>query len=140
MRNAPFKMILSILAGPLAALILSLFKLVLAPPYQGFSELLFLPLCLLGFPVSIVLMFQKKLTGRQSLITAILSLTVPVFLFLIASPIYLPSGMSTCSQVESSGLKVTYACTDSSSDDTSYHREFTVEGIEGWPIMRITDG
>lgn len=140
MKSAPLKMILAILAGPLVAWILSLFKLVLAPPYQGFSELFFLPLCLLGFPVSIVLMFQKKLTGRQSLITAILSITVPAILFLVASPIYLPSGMSTCRQVESSGLKVTYDCTDSSSDDSSYHREFTVEGIRGLPIMRITDG
>jgi hypothetical protein len=140
MKTAPIKMILSILAGPLAAWIVSLFKLVLAPPYQGFSELLFIPLCLLGFPISIVLMFQKKLKGVQGLITTILSLTVPVILFLIASPTYLPSGMSTCRQMENSGLKVTYACADSSSDDSSYHREFTVKGIKGLPIMRITDG
>lgn|GEM_PF-3335911 len=140
MKNAPLKMIITFLSGPLVVWILFLFKLVLTPPYQGFSELLFLPLCLLGFPVSIVLMLQKKLTMQQSLITAILSLIVPVFLFLLASHIYLPSGMSSCQQMESNGLKVTYACTDSSSDNSSYHREFTVEGIKSLPIMRITDG
>lgn len=140
MKNAPIKMIFAFLSGPLVVWILSLFKLVLAPPYQGFSELLFLPLCLLGFPVTVVYMFQKKLTWPQGLITGILSITVPVILFILASPIYLPSGMSTCRQVESSGLKVKYACSDSSSDDPSFHREFTVEGIKGSPIMRITDG
>lgn len=139
MKTAPLKMIFAFLSGPLVVWILSLFKLVLAPPYQGFSELLFIPLCLLGFPVSIVLMFQKKLTGRQGLITAILSLTVPVILFLVASPAYLPSGMSTCRQMENSGLKVTYACADFSSDDSSYHREFTVKGIKGLPLMRIIE-
>ena len=140
MKNAPIKMIFAFLSGPLVVWILSLFKLVLAPSYQGFSELLFLPLCLLGFPVTVVYMFQKKLTWPQGLITGILSITVPVILFILASPIYLPSGMSTCRQVESSGLKVKYACSDSSSDDPSFHREFTVEGIKGSPIMRVTDG
>ncbi len=139
MKHAPIKIILAILAGPLAAWIVSLFNIVLAPPNQGFSELLFLPMCLLGFPACIVLMFQKKLLGWKLLIAAIFSLTVPVTLFLVATPSYLPSGMSTCELMTSNGLKVTYACADSSSDDASYHREFTVEGLKGWPIMQITE-
>lgn len=140
MKNIPYKILLAILAGPLAAWIISLFKFVLAPPNQGFTELLYFPLCLLGFPVSIVLMFQKKLSVRTCLVASILSLVVPVSLFLIAIPAYLPSGMSTCKLEESSGLKVKYACIDTSSDDTEYHRKFTVEGFKSWPIMRITDG
>jgi hypothetical protein len=139
MKHAPIKIILAILAGPLAAWLISLFNFVLAPPNQGFSELLFLPLCLLGFPVCIVLMFQKKLLGWKLLIASFFSISVPVAIFLVAAPSYLPSGMSTCELVENNGLKVTYACTDSSSDDASYHREFTVEGLKGWPIMRITE-
>ena len=140
MKNAPFKIVLSILAGPLAAWILTLFNFVIAPPYQGFSELIFLPFCLLGFPVCILLMFQKKLLGWKLLVATIFSLTVPVMIFIIAIPSYLPSGMSTCKLTESSGLKVQYACVDTSSDDSTYHREFTVEGIKGWPIMRVTEG
>ncbi len=139
MKHTPIKILLAILAGPLAAWIVSLFNIVLAPPNHGFSELILLPICLLGFPVCIVLMFQKKLLGWKLLIAAIFSITVPVILFIVATPSYLPSGMSTCSLMESNGLKVKYACTDTSSDDASYHREFTVEGIKGWPIMRITE-
>ncbi len=140
MKNALIKIILSILAGPLAAWILTLFNFVIVPPYQGFSELIFLPLCLLRFPVCIALMFQKKLLGWKLLVAAIFSLTIPVIVFIVAIPSYLPSGMSTCSLVENNGLKVKYACVDSSSDDSTYHREFTVEGFRGWPIMRVTEG
>lgn len=140
MKNTLYKILLPILAGPLVAWILSLFKLVLAPPNQGFSELLFLPLCMLGFPIAMVLMFQKKLLGWKFLLASIFSIVVPATLFIIASPVYLPSGMSTCNLVESNGLKVKYACVDTSSDDPSYHREFTIEGIKSWPVMRVTDG
>ena len=140
MKNAPIKIILSILAGPLAAWILTLFNFVIVPPYQGFSELIFLPLCLLGFPVCIALMFQKKLLGWKLLVAAIFSLTIPVIVFIVDIPSYLPSGMSTCKLTEGSGLKVQYACVDTSSDDSTYHREFTVEGFRGWPIMRVTEG
>lgn len=140
MKPTPFNILLAILAGPLAAWVLLLFNFVLAPPYQGFSELIFLPLCLLGFPACLVLMFQKKLLGWKLLVAVIFSITVPVILFILAAPSYLPSGMSTCTQVESSGLKIQYACVDSSSDDSTYHREFIVEGFKGWPIMRVTEG
>lgn len=139
MKNTLYKILLPILAGPLVAWILSLFKLVLAPPNQGFSELLFLPLCMLGFPIAIVLMFQKKLLGWKFLLASIFSIVVPVALFIIASPVYLPSGMSTCKLVDSNGSKVKYACVDTSSDDSAYHREFTVEGIKSWPVMQVTD-
>lgn len=140
MKNTLYKILLPILAGPFAAWILSLFKLVLAPPNQGFSELLFLPLCMLGFPIAIVLMFQKKLSGWKFLLASIFSIVVPVALFIIAIPAYLPSGMSTCKLVGSNGSKVKYACVDTSSDDPSYHREFTIEGIKSLPVMRVTDG
>ncbi|MBK8782462.1 MAG: hypothetical protein IPO22_11800 [Anaerolineales bacterium] len=140
MKTAPFKIVLAILAGPLAAWIFPLFNFVLSPPNQGFTELLYLPICMLGFPTCIVLIFQKKLLGWKILAGFALSIIAPLILFILTSPAYLPSGMSTCKLVDSNGSKVKYACVDTSSDDPTYHREFTVEGIEGWPIMRVTDG
>lgn len=137
MKTSLIKPILMIMAAPIFAAVLFFIKIVPAPPNQGFASVFYLPICMLGVPACILLGFQKKLVGAKLLIGLILALVFPCFLFILLSPLWMPGGMSTCKQVDSPGMLVRYECVDSSSDDSSFHREFTVEGLKGWPIMRI---
>ncbi|MBK7316297.1 hypothetical protein [Candidatus Villigracilis affinis] len=139
MKNNLIKPMLMIMAAPVFAAILFFIKIVPAPPNQGVAILFYLPICMLGVPVCILLGFQKKLAGAKLLAGLILTLIVPCFVFILLSPLWMPSGMSTCKQVDSPGMLARYECVDSSSDDSSYHREFIVEGFKGWPIMRIVE-
>jgi hypothetical protein len=138
MKSETFKTLILVFAGPILALLLLLSGVVLAPPNQGFSTIAYLPLCGLGIPICLVLMAQKKLLGWKLWTGVIASVFVPLFLFILAAPVLpLPSGMSNCKSVSSSTFVVKYDCIDNSSDDASYHREFTVVGFKGWPVMRI---
>ena len=139
MKTEPFKLILAIIAAPLLSGILTLIRIVPAPPYQGFAAILYLPLCMLGFPISILLGLRKKLLGGKLLAAMVLSIVFPFVLFILINPLWMPSGMSTCKQVNTAGIKVTYECVDASSDDSSYHPEFTVIGFDGWPLMRVVE-
>ncbi len=130
---------LAIIAAPIFSAILSLLKVAPAPPNQGFAPLLYLPICMLGFPVCILFAFQKKLLGWKLLAGLALAFIFPFVLFIAMNPIWMPSGMSTCKEMEARGSTVRYECVDSSSDDPGYHREFTVEGFKGWPLMRVVE-
>ena len=139
MKTEPFKLMLAIIAAPLLSGILTLIRIVPAPPYQGFAAFFYLPLCMLGFPVSILFGLRKKLLGGKLLAAMVLSIVFPFVLFVLINPLWMPSGMSTCKQVETAGSKATYECVDSSSDGSSYHREFIVTGLDGWPLMLMID-
>lgn len=139
MKTEPFKIIAAILAGPVLGLLFSLFHVVFAPPRQGFVPLLYLPVCMLGFPAWIVLVLRKKLLGWKMLAGFALAAVAPIVIFFAFPPLWMPSGMSSCKQVASTPPVVRYECVDSSSDDPNYHREFIVEGYEGFPLMRVVD-
>ena len=128
-----------ILVWPVLAWVISLFKVVFAPPNQGFSVLCYLPVCLMGLPACSVFAFQKRLLGRKLLAGLALAFIAPIILFLFAAPLWMPGGMSNCKQAEAPYPKVRYECVDSSSDHPEYHREFIVEGRKGWPLMQIVE-
>ena len=133
------KPMLAIIAAPIFSAILSFMKFVPAPPNQGLASLLYLPICMLGLPVCILLGLQKKLLGVRLLAGLVLAFIFPFILFILINPLWMPSSMSTCKQIESPGAMVRYECVDTSSDDMSYRREFIVEGFDGWPVMRIVE-
>lgn len=139
MKTATFKIMLAIAAPAIFSAVLSLLKVVPAPPNQGFAPLLYLPICMFGIPICILLALQGKLSGWKLLGGLALAFISPFFIFLATVPIWMPSGMSSCQEVESQGSTVRYECVDSSSDDPGYHREFIVEGFKGWPLMRVVE-
>jgi hypothetical protein len=137
MKTGFIKPMLVILAPAIFSAILSLIKVVPAPPNQGFAPLLYLPICMFGIPFCILFAFQGKLWGWKLLAGLALAFVFPVVLFIAANPTWMPSGMSACEEIELRGSVIRYECVDSSSDDPGYHREFMVEGFKGWPLMRV---
>ncbi len=134
------KPMLLIIAAPLFSAVLSLFKIVPAPPNQGLASLVYLPLCMLSLPVAILIGLQKKLLGTKLLIGLVVAFLFPIFLFALLNPLWMPSSMSKCKEgVSPSPMVVRYECEDFSSDDGTYHRIFALEGFKGWPLMRMID-
>lgn len=138
MKSEFLKTLVLIFSGPLAALLLGVFGLVLAPPNQGFSSFGYYPICGLALPISIALFIRHKLLGWKfwSAIVASTFILIIFFLTVLSAMSMLPSAMSTCNLIETTNTTVRYECVDSSSDDGTYHREFMIVGFKGWPIMR----
>ena len=140
MKSDVIKPMVIIMAAPIFSALLSVFKIVPAPPYQGFASLLYLPICALSLPVAILLGLQKKLLGVNLLVGLIVSFIFPFALFILINPLWMPSGMSNCKEgTPPSATVAHYECEDSSSDDGSYHRDFIIEGYKGWPLMRVIE-
>lgn len=127
-----------ILAGPLLALLMGLFGLVLAPPNQGFSSLGYFPICGLALPIGVALFVRSRLLGWKFWSGIVVATFIAILLFLttLSALSTLPGGMSTCNLIDSTNATVKYSCVDSSSDDPTYHREFMIVGFKGWVIMR----
>lgn len=122
------------LIGPLLGLTLAAWGAALAPPWTGFSSLLYIPLAGLGLPLAVAAFWSGHIGGRQLLIVLAATVVTALAYLTLIGPRQ-PSGMTMCQPLEA---PASYRCVSTSSDDPGYHFEFTLEGRSGWPIMRLT--
>ncbi|GAB4437927.1 MAG: hypothetical protein Kow0031_19770 [Anaerolineae bacterium] len=125
------------LSGPLVGLLLFAFGLVLAPPWTFLSGLIYVPVACLALPVGLAALALGRVGLRGFLAVVLLAVVISPFYLMLLGP--LPTGMTDCQPVDAPGGQAHYACVSTSSDDTSYRHEFTLQGPPGSPLLRMVE-
>lgn len=125
-----------VLCGPLVGLLLFAFGLVLAPPWTFLSSLIYLPLACLTLPVGLTALTLGWIGGRGLLVSLAVAVIAGLFYLAIIGP-GLPTDMTDCQPINAAGWQSRYTCVSTSSDDTTFRQEFTLEGPPGSPLMRM---
>lgn len=123
------------LCGPVVGLLLFAFGLVLAPPWTFLSGMVYVPVACLALPVGLVVLALGRVSLRGFLVAVLLAVVFSPFYLVLLGP--LPTGMTECHAVDDGGRQARYACVSTSSDDTSYRHEFTLQGPPGSPLLRM---
>jgi hypothetical protein len=124
--------------GPALGLALGVFGLVLAPPWTFLTGLVYPVLGCVGIPLAMVAVWARRLRPWGLLATLGLVGIAATLLLTTVAP-WVPTGMTSCEPLAASPPQVRYACVSTSSDDTSYRYEFTLEGWANWPVMRVVN-
>lgn len=124
--------------GPALGLLLFAVGLVLAPPWTFLSGLIYLPVACLALPVGLAALASGRIGGWGLLVSLLMASVAALFYLAIIGP-GLPTDMTDCRPINANGWQSRYRCVSTSSDDTSYRHEFTLEGPPGSPLMRIVD-
>jgi hypothetical protein len=128
-----------VFVGPSLGLALWALGFAFAPPWTFLTGSIYPLLGCAGLPLGIVAVWAKRL-GRWGFL-ATLGLTpiaAILFLTILGPQGGIPGGMTGCAPLAAPPPQVRYACVSTSSD-TDYRYEFTLEGWAGWPVMRIVD-
>jgi hypothetical protein len=129
-------MLAIVFVGATIGLLLAALGVVLAPPWTFLTSLLYLPMACLGLPVWILAGWMRWLKP-PGLLGALMGAGIVAFFYLAILGPWLPRGMTNCQSMMTASPQVRYICVSTSSDDTDYRYEFTLEGWEGWPVMRL---
>jgi hypothetical protein len=125
------------LAGPGLGLLVRVLGIALAPPWTPFTGMLYPLLGCGGLPLVIVA--AVTLRRRALEMWASLGLTlVATVLMLTAVGSGLPTGTTNCQALVVPPPQARYACVSTSSD-SDYRLEFTLEGWANWPVMHMVD-
>ena len=124
--------------GPLMVLALGLIGITIAPPWTLLTGMLYCVLPWLSIPLCLLALRKGRIKGWGWTAALVMSV-IGSYLSLAVIGFRLPTGMTDCRPAPAQAPLVRYNCVSTSSDNASYRYEFTLEGWEGWPLMRMVE-